>query len=233
MSLAALKKDIRAQADPEKAKFLMRFFKSGPGEYGEGDKLLGVIVPKSRLLAKKHYKELSLSEAEELLHSPFHEERLIALFVLIHKFNKGDKATQASVYKVYCRSTKWINNWDLVDTSAPQIVGAYLQERDRAQLYKWSGSKLLWERRISILSTQAFIRKGSFDDTLKISKLLLGDEHDLIHKAVGWMLREVGKKDRSAEIAFLDLHAKRMPRTMLRYALEHFPEKIRRHYMSR
>jgi len=232
-ALSDLRKEVRSYAKPARAKISLRFFKTGPGQYGEGDKFLGLVVPECRHLAKKHHQLLSLAEAVELLKSEIHEERLLALFILTLKFNKGGDSEKQDVYKAYCRSTKWINNWDLVDTSAPHIVGAYLQERDRAQLYEWVESKDLWERRISILSTQAFIRKGYFEDTLKISELLLGDEHDLIHKAVGWMLREVGKKDRKAEMGFLNRHAKRMPRTMLRYALEHFPEKTRRLYMSR
>lgn len=229
-ALATLRKEMRAQADAEKAKGLMRFFKTGPGEYAEGDKFIGLMVPKSRALCRKHYKVLTLADAEEMLRSEIHEERLLALFILIEKFKRGERD---EVYRLYCRSTKWINNWDLVDTSAPHIVGAYLQDKSRDPLYKWVKSKLLWERRIAILSTQAFIRKGSFGDTLKLSEALLTDEHDLIHKAVGWMLREVGKKDRKAETAFLERHAKRMPRTMLRYALEHFPEKTRKVYMAR
>jgi 3-methyladenine DNA glycosylase AlkD len=232
-ALPAVRREIRALADPKKAEFLRRFFKSGPGQYGEGDVLLGIIVPKSRIVARRHFQSLTFAEIGELLGSRYHEERLIALLMLVLRFQKGDEKEREKVFRLYCRSTRWINNWDLVDTSAPYIVGPHLEKRDRSLLHRWSRSKSLWERRIAILSTFYFIRHGDFRDCLAISERLLSDDHDLIHKAVGWMLREVGRRDRKAETAFLDRFAKKMPRTMLRYALEHFPPPLRRVYMAR
>lgn len=231
--LATLRKEFRAQADPKKAIVFTRFFKTGPGQYGEGDRFLGVTVPKSRALARRYFRELSLPEVRTLLASKFHEERLLALIVLVSKFQKGTEAERAGIYRFYCRSTRWINNWDLVDTSAAYIVGPYLADKSQAQLHLWSKSKDMWERRISVLSTFFYIRQGRFEEFMTIAERLLGDDEDLIHKAVGWMLREVGKRDRKAEMKFLDKNAKRMPRTMLRYALEHFPERTRRAYMAR
>ncbi len=231
--LATLRKELRRIADPEKAKTLHRFFKSGPGQYGEGDLFLGVMVPQSRELARRYYTLLTLADISRLLASRFHEERLLALLLLVLKFEKGDKRVQRDVYRLYCRSTKWINSWDLVDSSASYIVGPYLEKRNRAQLGRWSRSKNFWERRIAVLSTFAYIKQGSFEPFLEIAERLLGDEEDLIHKAVGWMLREVGKRDRKATEKFLNRHAKVMPRTMLRYALEHFPVAVKRAYMAR
>lgn len=232
-ALTLLQKEFRAQADPEKARVFLRFFKTGPGQYGEGDRFAGVIVPKLRVLARRHYGSLSLAEAGKLITSGVHEERLLALLILVLKFQKGTEKERADVYRLYCRSTRWINNWDLVDTSAAYIVGPYLEGRSRAQLHRWSKSKDLWERRIAVLSTFFYIKQSRFEDFMKIAERLLKDEEDLIHKAVGWMLREVGKRDRLAEMKFLDRHSKRMPRTMLRYALEHFPERMKRAYMAR
>jgi len=230
-TLSGLKRSLRLEVDPVKAAFFPRFFKSGPGEYGEGDKFLGVTVPKQRAIAKMH-KDLALADVIKLLHSPWHEERLTALFILVLQFQKGDGQTRKKIYSLYLTNTKYINNWDLVDSSAPYIMGEYLFDKDRLILYKLAVSSNLWEKRIAILSTAFFIKQGQYKDTLSIAKLLLNDSHDLIHKAVGWMLREVGNKDKKTEVAFLDKYAATMPRTMLRYAIEKFPLAQRQYYMA-
>jgi 3-methyladenine DNA glycosylase AlkD len=222
---------LRSFADPEQATNLARFFKTGPGQYGEGDRFLGVKVPVMRKVAKE-FQNLSLQEAERLLHSGIHEERLLALVILVGQFEKGDAPTQKSIYDIYLANTKCINNWDLVDLSAPQIVGGYLKTRSRRPLYRMATSTSLWERRISILATFSFIRSNDFSDTVKIATVLLGDNEDLIHKAVGWMLRETGKRDATVLEAFLDEHCNTMPRTMLRYAIERLSEAKRRKYMK-
>lgn len=227
-----VRKKLREAASPAKAKVLTRFFKTGPGEYGEGDCFLGVTVPKTRKIVQST-KNISLTETQKLLCSSIHEERLAALFFLVREFQKAkDEKSRALVYRTYIRNLKHVNNWDLVDGSAPYIVGGFLLKKNKAQLYKWAKSKDLWKRRISIISTFAFIRKAQFQDTLKISRILLKDSHDLIHKAVGWMLREVGKKDLSSLESFLNQHYRDMPRTMLRYAIERLPEKKRKAYLK-
>ncbi len=218
--------------DLKKAKILEGFFKTRPGEYGEGDRFLGVNVPSLRGIAKK-YKELTLSEIDQLLSSPIHEERLTSLLVLVQKYSKSQEYEKKEIVEYYLRNASRINNWDLVDLSAPQILGAFLlSEKNRRVLYKFSKSKNLWERRISIITTLAFIRNDQFDDALEISAILLNDKHDLIHKAVGWMLREVGNRNISREELFLREHYRNMPRTMLRYAIEKFPERRRRAYLE-
>ena len=221
---------MKKLSNPKKAKLLSRFFKSGKGENGEGDIFLGVTVPESRKIAIK-YKSLSLEEVEDLLKSKIHEERLIALLLLVHNYQKHPEKRQ-EIYNFYPKSTKYINNWDLVDLSCHQIIGEYLLDKNRAVLYKLANSSNLWEKRISIISTAAFIRKNQFKDTISISKILLKDKHDLIHKAVGWMLREVGKRDKEELINFLNSHYKEMPRTMLRYSIEKLPEKQRKSYLT-
>jgi 3-methyladenine DNA glycosylase AlkD len=226
-----IEKRLKDVADPEKARLLLRFFKTGPGEYGEGDRFLGIMVPVTRKLVKE-YQNAPLTEVAKLLRSPFHEARLLALLLLVKKFEKGDDAVRKDIYTRYLGNTKFIDNWDLVDLSAPNIVGAYLNERSRAPLYKLARSKSLWERRIAILATASFIRQNDFNDTLRIAEALLGDEEDLIHKATGWMLREVGKRDAAALESFLKQFAPRMPRTMLRYAIERFPEPKRKKYLA-
>jgi 3-methyladenine DNA glycosylase AlkD len=225
-----LQNELAQLGNPEAATILQRFFKTGPGEYAEGDRFRGIKVPVLRAVVKK-YSDLELSELEQLLHSEFHEDRLVALLIMVRQFERGDEKLGALIYKLYLKNTSLINNWDLVDSSAPQIVGGYLWERDRKPLYRLARSRGLWERRISILATAFFIRRGDFDDTLAIAEVLLGDRHDLIHKAVGWMLREIGKRSFSTEQEFLERHAAIMPRTMLRYAIEKFPEPERRRYM--
>jgi 3-methyladenine DNA glycosylase AlkD len=228
--LTRIKKEIRSKADPEKAKVLQGFFKTGKGEYGEGDIFIGLVVPESRKIALM-FTDISLNDIEGLLQSKIHEERLIALLILVQKFTKEEKS-QKDIYDFYLNSTKYINNWDLVDLSAEKIIGPYLLNKSKSVLYKLAKSKNIWERRISILTTFHFIKNNSFDDTLKIADILINDDHDLIHKAVGWMLREVGKRDLNVEEEFLKLNYKKMPRTMLRYAIEKFPENKRRAYLS-
>lgn len=225
-----IKKAIQKQGNPERAEHSKRFFKTSVGQYGYGDVFLGLSVPEMRVIAKK-YKDLKLSETQKLLHSKIHEERLIALLILVGQF-RGEPVNQKPIYKFYLANTKWINNWDLVDTSASNIVGMYLLKRDKKVLYKLAKSKDLWERRIAIIATLAFIANEDFKDTILISGMLLGDKHDLIHKAVGWMLREVGKRDVKTLEKFLDKHASRMPRTTLRYAIERFPEAKRQYYLG-
>ncbi|MBI5374852.1 MAG: DNA alkylation repair protein [Candidatus Schekmanbacteria bacterium] len=215
----------------EKAKFLQGFFKTGPGEYAEGDIFLGISVPDIRKLVNE-YKTLTAEEILPLLRSPIHEERLFALLILVYSYSKGDEPVRKHIYGMYLNNTKYINNWDLVDSSAPMIVGAYLFDRNRKPLYQLAKSDSLWERRISMIATFHFIKYRQISDTLKIAKLLLRDKEDLIHKAAGWMLREVGKKDMRSEEEFLKEHCKKMPRTMLRYAIERFPQQKRKIYLD-
>lgn len=227
-----LKQDLQKLANPEKAAFFPRFFKAGKGEYAEGDQFIGVTVPNQRKIAKK-YRDLSLSEIKKLLHSKIHEHRLTALFILVAQFQKADESQKEAVYNFYLDNRSQVNNWDLVDSSAHKIVGAYLIDKDRSILQKLAKSKGLWDRRISIISTFAFIARGELEDSLQLAEMLVNDDHDLMHKAVGWVLREVGKKDLAAEEKFLKKHYKTMPRTMLRYAIEKFPDKKRKFYMGK
>lgn len=231
MNAHDVQREVRILANKEKATFLQRFFKTAKGEYAEGDLFLGLTVPQARIIARK-YKDLSLPEIEKLLHSKFHEERLIALLILVQSFN-ARKFDQKEIVDVYLKNTKYINNWDLVDVSAPNILGMYLLDRDRSVLYKLSKSADLWEKRISILSTLAFIvKQKEYIDTFNIADVLLEDQHDLIHKAVGWMLREVGKRvSQETEEEFLRFRYKNMPRTMLRYAIERFDADKRKKYL--
>ncbi len=221
---------LRALGDPDIARQSQRFFKTGKGEYGEGDTFLGIRVPVLRKLAKE-YSGTSLEGTLELLGSSEHEARLLALLILVLKYRKGEGSERAAIYRAYLDHTAFINNWDLVDTSAEHIVGAYLFDRSRRPLYKLVRSKDLWERRIGIMATFHFIKHHDFADTLKLAELLLHDSEDLIHKAVGWMLRETGNRDHAEEVAFLDKHYQQMPRTMLRYAIEKFPEPERLAYL--
>ncbi|GBE17126.1 DNA alkylation repair enzyme [bacterium BMS3Abin15] len=229
--LKFLRKELKLKSDPRRAKLLQGFFKTGPGEYGEGDIFLGITVPEVRKTATK-FNELKFSDVKKLLGSKIHEERLTALLILVHNFNIGNEAERNKIFKFYLANTKNINNWDLVDLSAHKIVGEHILDRSRNILYKLARSKKLWEKRISIISTFAFIRDNELKDSLKISEILLNDDHDLIHKAVGWVLREVGKKSLATEEKFLKKHYKKMPRTMLRYAIEKFPEKKRKAYLK-
>ena len=217
-------------ANEKIAEHSQRFFKTGKGEYGEGDIFLGIRVPLLRKLVKK-YRGISITEVRKLLHSKFHEERLLAVLMLVQLFKSADESVQKQVYDLYLENTEFINNWDIVDISASNIVGAHLYEKDKAPLYDLVQSKNLWERRIAIIATFYFIRQNEFDDTLKLAEILLNDKEDLIHKAVGWMLREVGKREIEFEEEFLQEHYKIMPRTMLRYAIEKFPETSRKMYL--
>lgn len=226
-----IQKQLRAIADPDIAEHSQRFFKTGKGEYGAGDIFLGIRVPKLRELVKKH-KQITVSNGVKLLQSKYHEERLLALLILVSLFQKGDEEAKDEIYEIYINNTGKINNWDLVDSSAHKIVGAYLLGRDRKQLYQFSKSTSLWERRIAIIATFTFVDDGEFTDSLKIAEILLFDSEDLIQKAVGWVLREIGKKDRAVEEIFLRKHYQKMPRTMLRYAIEKFPEQLRKAYLN-
>ena len=231
--LDALRKDVELLANPEKAKVLWGFFKTGPGQYGEGDVFLGIVVPDSRKIAKK-YAALAIGGVLTLLKSKIHEEWLISLFILISKFEKGDIQTKENIFRLYLKHTAFINNWDLIDLSAYKIVGAYLENRPKKILYKLARSESLWERRISIIARFHFIKEGKYEDTFAIVRILLRDSEDLIHKAAGWMLREVGKRcSEEAEEVFLRKHLEEIPRTMLRYAIERFGSEKRRQYLTR
>jgi 3-methyladenine DNA glycosylase AlkD len=234
MRLIELQKTIKKQANAKKAKNCLWFFKTGKGEYGEGDKFLGISNPKIHQIVKDFFGDLNLNDLGKLIQSKFHEERLIALLILVLKFQKGNLINKKDVYNFYLKHTKYINNWDLVDLSAYKIVGAYLFDKNRNVLYKLTKSQSLWERRISIISTFYFIQKKDVKDALAIAEILVNDKHDLIQKAVGWMLREIGKRSGEAvEERFLKKHYKTMPRTALRYAIERFPESKRQFYIGR
>ena len=228
--IESIRARVRELADPEHARVLQGYFKTGPGEYAEGDVFAGIRIPVLRKLAREHA-DLPLEEAAELLRSPVHEERLLALLILVRAFQRGTAERRREIHDLYLAHTRFVDNWDLVDSSAEHLVGAQLWEGDRSPLERLARSDSLWERRIAIIATFHFIRRGDFCDTLRVAEVLLGDRHDLIHKAVGWMLREVGKRDQPAEEAFLRAHHRTMPRTMLRYAIEKFPEPLRQAYL--
>ncbi|MBN2102332.1 MAG: DNA alkylation repair protein [Candidatus Aenigmarchaeota archaeon] len=232
MTLKNLRSDMKKLSNSEKAKLYSRYFKTGKGEYGEGDIFIGLTVPEQRKLSKE-YKGLSLNDIQELLKSKIHEERLTGLLILVLQYKKADEKLKGKIVEMYLSNTKNINNWDLVDLSAPNIPGDYFLKRERSFIYKLSKSKNLWEKRIAVLSTFAFIKNEEFDDSLKIAEILMNDKHDLIHKAVGWMLREIGKKDQFAEEKFLKKYHKAMPRTMLRYAIEKFNSEKREVYLRK
>jgi len=226
--LNQLKKELNKLKNKKQAENLQRFFKTKKGEYGEGDIFLGIKVPVQREIASK-YQDMPLEQLQTLLSSKIHEYRMISLLILIKKF----KNEKNKIFNFYLKNTKNINNWDLVDLSAGHIVGSYLLEKDKSILYKLAKSNNLWEKRIAIISTSYFIKNENYEDALNISKILLKDNHDLIHKAVGWMLREVGKKDINKEEEFLKKYYKEMPRTMLRYAIEKFGGDKRRFYLGK
>lgn len=234
ISLNNLFKDLKQKENKEKAKLLVRFFKTGPGQYGEGDLFLGITVPESRKIAHK-YTELSLADIYELLKNKYHEVRLIAILILIFKFKQTQKESEKKkIVDFYLKHTKYINNWDLVDLSAGYIVGDYLLDKNRNILEKLAKSKNLWERRIAVISTFAFIYKGKPEWTFRIVKILLNDSHDLIQKACGWMLREIGKRVSERDLtSFLDTYGPKMPRTMLRYAIERLPKNKRLYYLNK
>lgn len=233
-NVQSLKKELRQLASHEKASILSGFFKTGKGQYGEGDVFLGITVPEQRKVAK-NYQHLTLSEIQELLSSRIHEHRLTALFILIYRYDKSDNDNKERIFEFYLKNIRSVNNWDLVDLSAHMILGDYIFDKlnHRKILYRFAKSRNLWERRISIIATLAFIRNNRFKETLEISKLLLKDDHDLIHKAVGWMLREVGKRNIKAEERFLKTNYQDMPRTMLRYSIERLPKEKRLYYIRK
>ncbi len=230
--LTQIKLEIENIATKDRAIASQMYFKTGPGEYGQGDIFIGLTVPQTRELAKK-YKGLELIEIKNLITSKIHEHRLLALFILVDKFKKSNEKIKQELCDFYLNHTKHINNWDLVDQSAHLILGENLMNKERSILEKLAKSEDLWERRIAIIATLQFIRKNQFQETIKIAEILLKDKHDLIHKAVGWMLRELGKKDKNKLKEFLDKHHKVMPRTMLRYSIEHFSKEEKEHYMSK
>jgi len=231
MRVEEMRRILRDTADPDIAAHTQRFFKNGKGEYGEGDRFLGIRMPVLRAQAKR-FRDIPLTDISVLLESAFHEERLLALLLMVRRFQRADADHKAAVYRLYLSRTAYINNWDLVDSSAPQIVGAYLADKDRSLLYELAQSAVFWERRIAIMATFYFIRRNDVTDALEISAILVEDKEDLIHKAVGWMLREIGKRNPAAEKAFLKVHYQNMPRTMLRYAIEKFPEAERKRYLK-
>ena len=231
MKAQEITKRLKTLGDKDHAGVSRKFFKTGPGEYGEGDFFIGVKVPVLRKLAKE-YTDLSIKEIKATLQSKYHEQRLLALLVMVAQFTKGDQNNRKDIYSLYLKNTKFINNWDLVDTSAHYIVGPYLEAKSRKPLYELARSESIWERRIAMMSTFHYIRNNDFTDALKIAGILLQDPEDLIHKAVGWMLREIGKRRLEAEETFLKAHYKKMPRTMLRYAIERFPEPKRKRYLK-
>lgn len=234
MNLASLRDRLRQQASAERAAHSLLFFKTGPGQYGEGDRFLGLTVPQTRSCVP-HTDELTENEVLDLLHSPWHEERLLALFILIRRFKKArkDEAAQRHIIDLYLANTKWVNNWDLVDTSAPHLLGVWLLNRDRSILDRLASSDSLWDQRIAVLTTQTFIRATDFSDTFRLCQRFLTHPHDLMHKACGWMLREIGNRDEPQLRTFLDQHTPAMPRTMLRYAIEKLPENDRKDYLAR
>lgn len=232
MSAAEIEQALRRLGDPATARHAQVFFQTGAGQYGAGDRFLGIRVPELRTQAKR-YSAAHLRTCLSLLKSRYHEIRLLALFMLIERFQRADAAGRARIYHAYLRHTQYINNWDLVDSSASKILGVYLQDKDKKVIYKLARSRSLWERRIAVLSTLHWIKNQCFDDALKICEMLLDDREDLIHKATGWMLREIGNRDKTALYHFLQQHSTNMPRTMLRYAIEKLPERKRRTYLGR
>lgn len=229
-----IKADLNEFVVPEKAEFLPKYFKAFEGGYGEGDQFIGVIVPNSRKVAKRYYKNISLEEIQVLLSEKIHEYRQTALFMLVHKYGYAKSPEEKeSIVNTYLNNLDYVNNWDLVDSSAPYILGAYLNDKeDKGILYEFAKTEHLWKQRIAILSTFYFIKNNQFDDTLNIARILLNHKHDLIHKAVGWMLREVGEKNLQVELDFLKMHYKEMPRTLLRYAIEKFEPELRQQFLK-
>ncbi len=231
VSASALKKRLREYSDRKKALLLQRFFKTGPGGYAQGDIFIGVMVPYTRKVVKE-FRDISLKETEKLLHSPVHEDRLAALLIMVSKFRSDREAERKRIYRLYLKNHAFINNWDLIDLTAPHIIGGFLSGKDRKVLFSLARSESMWKRRMSVLATFYFIRDNDFCDSIKIAEMLLDDREDLIHKAVGWMLREVGKRREHLLEVFLDKHVNVMPRTMLRYAIERLPEAKRKAYLN-
>lgn len=224
--------ELHSMANPEKARFLQRFFKTGPGQYAEGDVFLGLVVPLTRSIAKAN-RQTPMAELELLLESEYHEARLCALLIMVEQFRKAGLAQRKALFDFYLAHTPRINNWDLVDVTCPHVIGGYLLDKPRDPLYRLAESSLLWDQRIAMVSTVAFIRNREYADALALAEYFLPHTHDLMHKAVGWMLREVGKKDRDVLTAFLEEHLREMPRTALRYAIEHYPEPQRKAFLQR
>ncbi len=231
MNLQQLQTDLQNLSNMYNVQILQRFFKTGPGQYGEGDLFRGIKVPQLRKLVDQYF-TISLENTTRLLHSPYHEDRLCALLILVRKMKTSDENCRSSIFNAYMSNSSYVNNWDLVDLSAAHISGSYLFDKSKRPLYQFAKSKLLWERRIALLSTFHYIKKNHFEDTLAISKLLLNDKEDLIHKAVGWMLREIGKRDSQVEIEFITANYSNLPRTTLRYAIERFPEVQRKKFLK-
>lgn len=232
MKSVEIQRELETYIDPVKREYLPRFFKTGKGQYGEGDKFLGVVVPHTRLVARK-YKDEPFEVVAELLQSEWHECRLCALLMMVERFKKCDEIGRKEIYQFYLSQTERINNWDLVDLSAPYIVGEFLKDKSRGDLYRLAESSLLWEQRIAVVATATLIRNNDFIDILRLSERLLNHEHDLMRKAVGWMLREMGKRNKDLLVQFLDRFHKEMPRTMLRYSIEKMTGEERKHYMKR
>lgn len=230
--ISEIQKELESCSTPEKRDFLPRFFKTGKGQYGEGDKFLGVVVPDTRNIARK-YKSISFDDVTLLLENEYHECRLCALLILIEQFKKSDEIGKKKITDFYLSKTRYINNWDLVDLSCRDILGEYLVDKDRAILYQLADSSLLWDQRIAVVSTFAFIKRGDLADIFSLSEKLMNHKHDLMHKAIGWMLREAGKKDLDALRGFLDKFHKIMPRTMLRYSIEKLSAEERTNYMKK
>jgi 3-methyladenine DNA glycosylase AlkD len=230
IKLTEIRRETRELADPQVAEFLQRFFQTGRGQYGEGDRFLGIRVPKLRRVARR-YRSLPREEVVELLRSPWHEERLLALRLLVEQYRRGSDVDRQAIYTIYLSHARYINNWDLVDASAEHILGAHLDPEHFTVLEEMARSESVWERRMAIMSSFHWIKQGVFLPTLHLATVLLDDSHDLIHKAVGWMLREVGKRDMEREEEFLRESYRMMPRTMLRYAIEHFPGRRRQQYL--
>lgn len=233
--MSTIQEELLALKNPERAEHSMRFFKTGAGQYGEGDLFLGLTVPLQRQIAKKH-KDLTFEELSKLFESKYHEFRLCGCIILINQFQKSrEEQHKNRIYNFLLKHLKALNNWDLIDTTVPPIIGSHILQNPelKPQLYAWAHSKNLWEKRIAMLATFAFIRSGDFSDAIKIAEILLNDTHDLIHKAVGWMMREAGNKNLKVLEDFLEKHHQHMPRTMLRYAIEKLPQNKRAYYMKK
>ncbi len=227
-----IKRELEKVSDPQKVKVLSHFFKTGEGDYGHGDKFLGIKLPDQRIIAKRYFKEAALDDIDNLLRSPIHEHRLTALIILTFKYPKANDEDKKRIYGFYLDHLEFVNNWDMVDLSAERIIGEYLLDKDRSILYKLAKSGELWTQRVSILSTFQFIKHNDFSDALKICEYFIKSDRDLIHKASGWMLKEIGKRDEKVLVEFLDKHYKQMPRTMLRYCIEKLSDSQKRHYLA-
>ena len=232
MTAAFVFEELKSMANPEKVAYLQRFFKTGPGEYAEGDLFLGLMNPQTRSIAKAN-KSLPISELQILLENRYHEARLCALVIATERYKRAKPVEKKELYDFFIKNTRYINNWDLIDDTCPHVIGEYLLDKDRSILYKFAKSKNLWEQRIAIISSRTFVRNGDFKDTIVLAEMLIDHKHDLMHKAVGWMLREIGKRDKETLSEFLEKYATKMPRTALRYAIEHYPEPERQYFLKK